>query len=139
MAGVLTRPSARWTAATSPSSVSRLFWVDITSYPSASSAGMTLLKHEPSAQSPCAKTMLGFVFFDMVHLSDKRVLLDLRYPPCQHGIPARTHTSRASTNASCERGGTDRSLPAAHAQRTSGRSEERRVGKECRSRWSPYH
>src|SRR2546430_7126085 len=25
----------------------------------------------------------------------------------------------------------------AHPQR--GRSEERRVGKECRSRWSPYH
>ena len=23
--------------------------------------------------------------------------------------------------------------------RMSGRSEERRVGKECRSRWSPYH
>src|SRR5260370_21713808 len=23
--------------------------------------------------------------------------------------------------------------------RTAGRSEERRVGKECRSRWSPYH
>ena len=23
--------------------------------------------------------------------------------------------------------------------RNSGRSEERRVGKECRSRWSPYH
>ena len=22
---------------------------------------------------------------------------------------------------------------------TTGRSEERRVGKECRSRWSPYH
>ena len=22
---------------------------------------------------------------------------------------------------------------------TIGRSEERRVGKECRSRWSPYH
>ena len=22
---------------------------------------------------------------------------------------------------------------------TNGRSEERRVGKECRSRWSPYH
>ena len=26
-----------------------------------------------------------------------------------------------------------------HCWRTSGRSEERRVGKECRSRWSPYH
>src|SRR2546427_11967047 len=26
-----------------------------------------------------------------------------------------------------------------HADREGGRSEERRVGKECRSRWSPYH
>src|SRR5690348_17749322 len=25
------------------------------------------------------------------------------------------------------------------ATRLGGRSEERRVGKECRSRWSPYH
>ena len=25
------------------------------------------------------------------------------------------------------------------AGRTDARSEERRVGKECRSRWSPYH
>ena len=24
-------------------------------------------------------------------------------------------------------------------QEEDGRSEERRVGKECRSRWSPYH
>src|SRR5579862_3580346 len=32
-------------------------------------------------------------------------------------------------------------LQAAHRIRSnhSGRSEERRVGKECRSRWSPYH
>src|SRR5256885_15407094 len=26
-----------------------------------------------------------------------------------------------------------------NVQSESGRSEERRVGKECRSRWSPYH
>src|SRR3712207_8103695 len=26
-----------------------------------------------------------------------------------------------------------------YVQGWSGRSEERRVGKECRSRWSPYH
>src|SRR5256885_14606785 len=38
-----------------------------------------------------------------------------------------------------------RGLPAAlflvggRHQRGHGRSEERRVGKECRSRWSPYH
>ena len=28
---------------------------------------------------------------------------------------------------------------AAAAEETTTRSEERRVGKECRSRWSPYH
>ena len=27
----------------------------------------------------------------------------------------------------------------AYAQNSGIRSEERRVGKECRSRWSPYH
>ena len=27
----------------------------------------------------------------------------------------------------------------AHALNLRDRSEERRVGKECRSRWSPYH
>ena len=26
-----------------------------------------------------------------------------------------------------------------HAVKSCSRSEERRVGKECRSRWSPYH
>src|SRR3712207_9196654 len=30
-------------------------------------------------------------------------------------------------------------LRAGAAQRVGERSEERRVGKECRSRWSPYH
>src|SRR2546427_5413503 len=33
----------------------------------------------------------------------------------------------------------ERSLPAAQHLRHDVRSEERRVGKECRSRWSPYH
>src|SRR6516225_3047871 len=61
MAGLLTRPNARLTAATSPSSVSRLFWVDTTSWPSACSVGISLLKHEPSAHSPWANTMLGLV------------------------------------------------------------------------------
>src|SRR2546430_3059117 len=36
--------------------------------------------------------------------------------------------------------GTDQNLPAHHSDLRQGqRSEERRVGKECRSRWSPYH
>ena len=31
------------------------------------------------------------------------------------------------------------SLKIKRLEDTLGRSEERRVGKECRSRWSPYH
>src|SRR5439155_11195967 len=33
----------------------------------------------------------------------------------------------------------DRRRSAREQQRAASRSEERRVGKECRSRWSPYH
>ena len=33
----------------------------------------------------------------------------------------------------------DRAAPALAQAETTTRSEERRVGKECRSRWSPYH
>ena len=33
----------------------------------------------------------------------------------------------------------DRQHPADSRTITAARSEERRVGKECRSRWSPYH
>src|SRR5256885_6408114 len=36
-----------------------------------------------------------------------------------------------------KRGGID--ICYLHRDNRSGRSEERRVGKECRSRWSPYH
>src|SRR2546430_10353183 len=32
-----------------------------------------------------------------------------------------------------------RSIVEDHQRRRNRRSEERRVGKECRSRWSPYH
>ena len=31
------------------------------------------------------------------------------------------------------------SVPSVHIAKDRLRSEERRVGKECRSRWSPYH
>ena len=33
----------------------------------------------------------------------------------------------------------DKGIEIAKAERDKLRSEERRVGKECRSRWSPYH
>ena len=34
---------------------------------------------------------------------------------------------------------TTKALPKLILQAIANRSEERRVGKECRSRWSPYH
>src|SRR2546425_1113373 len=118
--GLLTRPIVAFTKATSSAVVLRPYCAAIHSYPSACRGTISLLKHEPSAQSPWQNTMPGFESLDIAHLSDKRVLLDLRYLPGWHGMPARTHTSRAATNASCASGGTDRSLPGAHAQRTSG-------------------
>ena len=33
----------------------------------------------------------------------------------------------------------NRAVPVCSRDRVEVRSEERRVGKECRSRWSPYH
>src|SRR5256885_5332777 len=42
--------------------------------------------------------------------------------------------SKAALYSDANRVPAHRRLPAAD-----GRSEERRVGKECRSRWSPYH
>src|SRR3712207_8611355 len=38
-----------------------------------------------------------------------------------------------------EGGGLHKRLLGERLGRREGRSEERRVGKECRSRWSPYH
>src|SRR5258708_28663591 len=51
-----------------------------------------------------------------------------------------TRPGRASSGATS--GGssaTSTRPPTTRPSRTSPRSEERRVGKECRSRWSPYH
>src|SRR3989337_4085366 len=46
----------------------------------------------------------------------------------------------AAWTCSYTRSRTSRALPCARSRRRSkGRSEERRVGKERRSRWSPYH
>ena len=42
----------------------------------------------------------------------------------------------AGTNVGC---GKDHTLFALKDGKVKFRSEERRVGKECRSRWSPYH
>src|SRR3989440_5310042 len=56
-------------------------------------------------------------------------------------LPAPARRDRPAGGAQNAAGG--RAIPragaAAGARGIRGRSEERRVGKECRSRWSPYH
>ncbi len=64
MEGLETRESVRVTLSMSLWAVSRLYCAVITSKPSARSGGISLLKHEPSAQMPWQKTMLGFA--DMI-------------------------------------------------------------------------
>src|SRR2546430_5208457 len=74
--------------------------------------------------------------------SDLRLFLDGKSALCPSPSSRRKTASRASTR---------RSTPLKRGERDCGvglsvvviqapyRSEERRVGKECRSRWSPYH
>src|SRR5258708_7823200 len=57
---------------------------------------------------------------------------DVEVTPCPCTTRRSTSTSRGAAS----------SAGSQHQQYThqkTGRSEERRVGKECRSRWSPYH
>src|SRR2546422_11696326 len=73
-----------------------------------------------------------------------------RRPGRQRGHPRRGHAGPgrapqvgdSHTHAPPEAHRTDRGPPpmaAQHAAQEPRRSEERRVGKECSSRWSPYH
>ena len=57
---------------------------------------------------------------------------------------AQAMAKAVNTLASPGRGGYPAAMEAARTafscrELAAGRSEERRVGKECRSRWSPYH
>src|SRR5256885_3917641 len=60
-------------------------------------------------------------------------------------LPLRLGGDRRSASASAPGGGSawrssrPRFCPGLSSQGSEIRSEERRVGKECRSRWSPYH
>src|SRR6185436_6697041 len=65
MAGLETRPRHRMTQSTSPWCESSPCSLAITSYPSARNGPITLLKHEPSAQRPWQKTMLGLLCADI--------------------------------------------------------------------------
>ena len=57
--------------------------------------------------------------------------LALALTACGQTAADSTPTPTAATEAAA--------APAEQLQSIGSRSEERRVGKECRSRWSPYH
>src|SRR5438034_8427284 len=78
-----------------------------------------------------------FVFFFFFFFSSRRrhtrSLCDWSSDVCSSDLCAAS-PSVSSQAACCQSG-----PMAASRIRWSSRSEERRVGKECRSRWSPYH
>ena len=80
--------------------------------------------------------MLGYDEFDV-----KR-LMRLGLPSVSPSASARRSSSIADgpdDHRSCRRGLYRRRSRSTGRCQIAGRSEERRVGKECRSRWSPYH
>src|SRR2546427_13211978 len=90
-------------------------------------------------------TRLGLVH---AHLVLSPQLLQAPVAATCHAIQAVVHgillvvmlviVLRRVKRGGAEQGGGD-GLPEPLLERTQRRSEERRVGKECRSRWSPYH
>ena len=58
------------------------------------------------------------------------------FPPPPRGFPGGAEVKNPPADA-----GDTGSIPGCRRSsgEGNGRSEERRVGKECRSRWSPYH
>ena len=66
-------------------------------------------------------TAVAMGFFDGIHIGHRAVINGAVQWAREHGAAPAVFTFR---------------LPADNKMK---RSEERRVGKECRSRWSPYH
>ena len=68
-------------------------------------------------------------------------LLSLSLGACEARPDQESAEYRAELYDGCAQchGGEEMSAVAAPPLRNLIRSEERRVGKECRSRWSPYH
>src|SRR5438132_13365273 len=89
--------------------------------------------------------MLFFIFFFFFFFSSRRrhtrSLCDWSSDVCSsdlHGV-GRTLPLESLATPIAEGSSRRREHDAPHVLAASPRSEERRVGKECRSRWSPYH
>ena len=62
-----------------------------------------------------------------------------RYGESLESVTAQIESTRTALADGLDRDALQSLLPAGAARNALERSEERRVGKECRSRWSPYH
>src|SRR3712207_9475216 len=71
---------------------------------------------------------------NIVSIFDRGAAEDGTYYIAMEYLPGGTLKDRIT-----KRGAIPPRTAAAVALQIAGRSEERRVGKECRSRWSPYH
>src|SRR5271167_4081059 len=80
---------------TSPRWLSRPYSAVITSYPSARSAGISLLKHEPSAQIPWQKTML-LIGDTICSLLDRNTATGHGAPSCCTGAAKALQNNRVS-------------------------------------------
>ena len=74
-----------------------------------------------------------------VHIGDFRAQLRRTYDNITGLLAAEGATWKDIVRTTCYLRDMERDYAAFNEERTAFRSEERRVGKECRSRWSPYH
>src|SRR5256885_5461463 len=90
-----------------------------------------------TAYPDLSSQFLYFFFFFSSRRRHTRLQGDWSSDVCSSDLPARLLACAASSQR-CRRPAARR--PATRlASSCRLRSEERRVGKECRSRWSPYH
>src|SRR5258707_6869862 len=114
---------------------------------------MFFFKEEHAILYSCVRVLLSFFFFFQAEDGIRDIGVT-GVQTCALPISSASRTHRASPFASkrrrcavcarCRRSLNGRSNRASTCSRVHGaspfrRSEERRVGKECRSRWSPYH
>ena len=91
------------------------------------------------------KCLVFFCFFFSSRRRHTRSLCDWSSDVCSSdlALPQQEMVSKKSRGAAATKTGQYRKWGAAATRngqyKKRGRSEERRVGKECRSRWSPYH
>ena len=93
----------------------------------------------PSQDVPVIRSGINLVRVDMYATQNGQLIADLRPEDVEiyeDNVRQRVETFEFVSIVDGARG---RAADVSQQDSRSTRSEERRVGKECRSRWSPYH